>query len=276
MKLIGIVYLVLFYGYLVSMLTDVTFEPSAFMKIKISWINWIWPNNTGVNPDAILNTVATTLLPVLLQHGLFYSSASWVILGKGKALDNNAIFFHEFLLSDFVRLYLKYVCDQNISGKICSNVMFMIWGYSGKQFNHTLLPVIISHFPAGGSFDTLVHYTQGFQSAKFRQYDYCSAENLLIYNSVEPPDYDLANITVPIALFYGPGDTLDDIMDVKKLYRVLPNVVDVYKIPWRNFNHMDFIWAKDAPKLVYKRVLKIMRSENLNNVTSMEKCYVDN
>lgn len=45
-------------------------------------------------------------------------------------------FFHEFLLSDFVRLYLKYVCDQNISGKICSNVMFMIWGYSGKQFNH--------------------------------------------------------------------------------------------------------------------------------------------
>lgn len=64
--------------------------------------------------------------------------------------------------------------------------------------------------------------------------------------------------------------------DVKKLYRVLPNVVDVYKIPWRNFNHVDFIWAKDAPKLVYERVIKIMRSENLNNVTSMEKCYVGN
>ncbi|XP_070157969.1 uncharacterized protein [Polyergus mexicanus] len=184
-------------------------------------------------------------------------------------------FFHKFLLSNYVRLFLKYVCNQNISRKICSNVMFMIWGYS-EQFNHTLLPVIINHLPAGGSFDTLVHYTQGFQSGKFRQYDYGSTKNLLIYNSVEPPDYDLTNITVPIALFYSSGDTLDDIMDVKKLYRLLPNVVNVYKIPWHNFNHLDFIWAKDAPKLVYERVLKIMKSENLNNVTSMKKCYVSN
>lgn len=65
-----------------------------------------------------------------------------------------------------------------------------------------------------------MHYIQGFQSAKFRQYDYGSAENLLIYNSVEPPDYDLANITVPIALFYGPGDTLDDIMVNKEIFNI--------------------------------------------------------
>lgn len=29
---------------------------------------------------------------------------------------------------------------------------------------------------------------------------------------MEPPDYNLANITIPTALFYGPGDLLDNIM----------------------------------------------------------------
>ncbi|XP_050454052.1 lipase 1-like isoform X1 [Cataglyphis hispanica] len=283
----------------------------------------------------------------------------------------------EFLQSDLVKFFFKYVCDENITGEFCSNVLFMMFGQdreqlnstllpfilshsgsetsfktlvhfaqevrSGKfrkydygraknlliynsteppdydlanittpialfyadndlgviaedvkrlyhllpnildmyevpwsKFNHTLLPVIFSHFPAGGSFDTLVQYVQGFQSNKFRQYDYGSARNLLIYNSVEPADYNLANIMIPIALFYGPGDTLDNIMGVKKLYRMLPNVVDVYEVPWRNFNHVDFIWAKDARKLVYERVLRIMRSENSNNVTSMKKCYAGN
>jgi len=58
--------------------------------------------------------------------------------------------------------------------------------------------------------------------------------------------------------------------DVKRLYHLLPNVVDMYEVPWSKFNHMDFVWAKDASKLVYDRILKIMRRENPNNVISVE------
>jgi len=58
--------------------------------------------------------------------------------------------------------------------------------------------------------------------------------------------------------------------DVKRLAPLLPNVVDMYKVPWSKFNHVGFIWAKDASKLVYDRILKIMREENLNNVTSVK------
>ncbi|KMQ93554.1 atp-dependent rna helicase tdrd9 [Lasius niger] len=64
--------------------------------------------------------------------------------------------------------------------------------------------------------------------------------------------------------------TMNDLrMDVKRLYHLLPNVVDMYEVPWPNFNHMDFLWAKDAPKLVYKRILKIMKGKNSTNVTTM-------
>ncbi|GAB1860472.1 Lipase [Camponotus japonicus] len=185
-------------------------------------------------------------------------------------------YFHEFLLSNFVRSFLIYGSDQNIIKDIFSNMMFTLWGYDREQFSYHLLPLIMGHFPAGNSFNMIAHYMQIIQSGKFRQYDYGRAKNILIYNSVEPPDYDLVNITIPIALFYGPGDLLDNIMDIRRLYHLLPNVMDIYQVPWRNFNHADFIFAKDAPKLVYERVFKIM-VENSNNVTSIVKrkdeCY---
>ncbi|KAM0729350.1 Lipase 3 [Formica fusca] len=178
-------------------------------------------------------------------------------------------FFHDEFLpqGNFLRFLSKYGCDQNFAEKeICAELIFLICGYDPEQFDYTLLPVILNHDPAGASTKTVLHYIQGYQSGKFRQYDYGHEKNLVIYNSPEPPDYDLVNITVPIALFYGPGDWLVNII---KLYRLLPKVMYMYEVPWPKFSHSDFTWAKDAPKLVYKRVLKLMKERNLNNTTSV-------
>ncbi|XP_029159665.1 gastric triacylglycerol lipase-like isoform X1 [Nylanderia fulva] len=178
--------------------------------------------------------------------------------------------FHKFLLIDFVRVSLKYLCSHNLGKEICAHTIFMMWGYDWEQLDYILLPDIISHFPAGGSAYILMQYAQAIESGKFRQYDYGHAKNLLIYNSMEPPDYNLSKITVPIALFYGPGDTLVDIVDLKRLFCALSNVMDVYAVPWSNFNHVDFIWAKDAPKLVYERIFRIMKKEKMNDTLAIK------
>ncbi|CAL1684019.1 unnamed protein product [Lasius platythorax] len=183
------------------------------------------------------------------------------------------LFFHDELLpqSDLLRFVSKYVCNQNLdTQKFCADIIFMTCGFDREQFNYTLLPVILNHDPAGSSAKTILHYNQVYQSDKFRQYDYGLLKNLFMYHSPEPPNYDLANITVPIALFYGSNDWIVNTVNVKKLHRILPNVVDIYEVPWPNFNHLDFIWAKDAPKLVYERVLKIMREKYPNNAVSTE------
>ncbi|XP_011706895.1 PREDICTED: lipase 3-like, partial [Wasmannia auropunctata] len=91
---------------------------------------------------------------------------------------------------------------------------------------------------------------QEIQSGKFRQYDYGPEKNQLIYNAMQPPEYYLANITVPIALFYADNDWLSSSQDVKKLHSILPNVLDLCRVPFPNFNHLDYIWGKDAPELV--------------------------
>ncbi|EFN63086.1 Lipase 3 [Camponotus floridanus] len=122
-------------------------------------------------------------------------------------------FFHnEFLpQNNFWKYLAKYGCEQNIiEEKICANLIFIICGYDREELNYTLLPIILSHDPAGASTKTILHYIQIYQTGKFRKYDYGLDKNLLVYNSSEPPDYNLANITVPIALFYGLGDWLVD------------------------------------------------------------------
>ncbi|XP_025266501.1 lipase 3-like [Camponotus floridanus] len=178
------------------------------------------------------------------------------------------LFFHDEFFGDSVRFLLEDICDQNI--EFCFNMISMIWGDDREQFNITLLPVILKNAPAGTSIKTILHFIQVFESGKFRKYNYGRERNLLIYNSTEPPNYNLSNTTVPIALFYADNDWIVDTEDVKRLYHSLSNVVDMYEVPWSKFNHVDFIWAKDAPKLVYDRILKIMKGKNPKNVTSIK------
>ncbi|XP_025266697.1 lipase 1 [Camponotus floridanus] len=180
------------------------------------------------------------------------------------------LFHGEFLQSDIVRFLARNICNDNIIAKIIYfNLLFMLVGDDPKQFSYSLLPVILNHYPTSASVKTLLHYAQIFESGKFRKYDYGRMKNLFIYNSTEPPNYDLSNITVSVALFYD-NNWIISTEDIKRLCHSLPNVVDMYEVPWSKFNHVDFILAKDASKLVYDRILKIMRRKNPNNITSVK------
>ncbi len=46
--------------------------------------------------------------------------------------------------------------------------------------------------------------------------------------------------------------------DVKTLF-TLPHVIESYKVPNKDFNHVDFLWGLDAPKLVYQKIFKLLK-----------------
>ncbi|XP_029158384.1 lipase 1-like [Nylanderia fulva] len=175
------------------------------------------------------------------------------------------VLFHDetFPKDAFNAIMTLLGCNLNFyQAELCvNNFIFMPFGNNPEQFNLTQLPIIVSHLPVAASLKTVVHYVQIIKSGKFRQYDHGATKNLLIYKSMEPPEYNLSSITRPIAIYYGNNDLLVQPIDVKRLYNLLPNVIDMYEVPWPNFNHMDFVLANDAPKLLYERVLKIINGK---------------
>lgn len=81
---------------------------------------------------------------------------------------------------------------------------------------------------------------------------------------MSPPDYNLNNIQVPVAIYYARDDWLASVKDVERLLDSLPNVVQSYLVPHKKFNHVDFLWGVDAPKFVYEAVFSVMNLTDHN------------
>ncbi|XP_044728675.1 gastric triacylglycerol lipase-like [Chrysoperla carnea] len=171
---------------------------------------------------------------------------------------------YKLLADGIVTQFLaKYGCEKSGLEKMCENIFFIFTGYDESQLDEKNLPVILSHSPAGTSTKTLIHFAQEVQAkGRFQHFDYGEEENLKRYGSPSPKEYNLGNVTVPVAVFYGDNDWLAAKKDVEISYNKLPNKIEIYRVPYPKFNHIDFVWAKDAPKLLYQRLLKLMRQFN--------------
>lgn len=125
-------------------------------------------------------------------------------------------------------------------------------------FFQTILPVVLGHTPAGASTRQIIHFGQLYNSNEFLQFNFGWLQNRRIYGTKRPPAYNLTAITAPVFLHYSDNDWLSTPSDVERLMIELPVVVGRYRVPMKKFNHLDFVFANDANKLVYERLLNIM------------------
>ncbi|XP_031767944.2 lipase 1-like [Galleria mellonella] len=193
------------------------------------------------------------------------SQATQILARSGglikKVLNNNGIYE---LLSDtpLIRIVKNILCDAGpVADILCNRIVMSLNIFSYTELNATLLPVIFSHAPSGASIGQVNHYLQGIVSGDFRQYDHGPDRNMKKYGRVTPPSYPLAKISAPVALFFSDSDLVCSSRDVYKLRRKLSNCVDMYKIPNEyHFGHVDFIWAKHFRNVIYKRIIKLLKT----------------
>lgn len=121
-----------------------------------------------------------------------------------------------------------------------------------------MLPVVLGHTPAGASSRQVVHFGQLYKSNKFVNFDHGFIMNKIKYGSFTPPAYNLSAIRTPIFLHYADNDWLSTPKDVDKLSKSIKSVVGKFRVSLNNFNHLDFVFAKNATELIYNRLLNIM------------------
>ncbi|XP_011860682.1 PREDICTED: lipase 3-like isoform X2 [Vollenhovia emeryi] len=158
-----------------------------------------------------------------------------------------------------IKIARTFCNDKAITQIICVTILFFIVGPDPAQLNTTTLPEILSYYPAGTSIQTFDHYYQNLRKNEFRMYDYGVAENYERYKQKKPPSYDLKKITAPTVLIYSDNDNIVPEENVLELSKRLPNVLLTEKVPYKLFNHADFMWAIDVKTLLYDRVLELIQ-----------------
>ncbi|CAF3712531.1 unnamed protein product [Rotaria sp. Silwood1] len=166
----------------------------------------------------------------------------------------------EFLASsNSIKWLAKHACGNVILNPlICENVLFILCGPDNKNLNATRTEVYISHEPDGTSVKNMIHFAQMFLSKQFQAYDYGSADkNRLHYNQTTPPIYSIRPMKVPTAIFSSGEDWLADPEDVAFILDNIQNLVYKKYIP--DYNHLDFVWALTANKVIYQDLINQMQ-----------------
>nr|XP_021190894.2 lipase 1 [Helicoverpa armigera] len=114
--------------------------------------------------------------------------------------------------------------------------------------------VLFGHFPAGTSVHNMARYGQSMNSGRFEKFDYGREQNLVLYGSEEPPQYNLSATTVPVMCIYGKNDGLVDTRDVEWLMAQLPNVLKMVKVEDPQWSHLDFTYSQYTKNTVFPKI----------------------
>lgn len=200
----------------------------------------------AMSPMAYMTNVRSPLFRMIAPNSQF-SELLQQQLGDG-----------EFLPTvNFVQTVGGVMCQNEIGcPNVCSNLNFVMSGANVETLNVSQIPVIIKHLPAGTSSRLMRQFAQGVASNEFNRYDFGADVNMKVYGQRLPTKYDMVNVKVPVSLYYSEEDWLAHPTDVERLAKELPNMQDLYKVPEPHFASMDFQFSRNAPEIVYKRLIE--------------------
>ncbi|CAH0715864.1 unnamed protein product, partial [Brenthis ino] len=166
--------------------------------------------------------------------------------------------------SSVINKILRRVCPTgDIGYTICVlGIIFPIVGYDPEELEESFVPTFIEHYPAGASAKDFLHFLQVGRNKNFARYDYGTQMNQAVYNSTNPPIYDLGKVTMPIALLAGENDFLSSLEDVAILRKQLPNVVYYLVNPRSQMNHLDYIWGRRMKDYLFPFIYRMLERYN--------------
>ncbi|XP_074088344.1 lipase member K-like isoform X2 [Macrotis lagotis] len=150
------------------------------------------------------------------------------------------------------------VCHVPIFHQLCESIFFIRYGPGHKNLNESRLDVYIANYPGGMSIQNLVHWSQIFTSRRLQAFDWKDPVlNMMHYNQVTPPLYNVTLMTVPTMLWSGGEDAFAGPLDVDNLLPNISNLIYHKRISY--YHHMDFFLAMDAPQQVFCEIVNMIK-----------------
>lgn len=107
------------------------------------------------------------------------------------------------------------------------------------------------------SMKKILHYSQLMESGKFRQFDH-HENNLNVYGTSEPPDYDLSLISSPTYIYGGDRDGFVSPKDLERLKNEIQNVKMFKILP--TYSHCDVLIGERAKNDLYKLIMTAVKT----------------
>ncbi|XP_036121833.1 gastric triacylglycerol lipase-like [Molossus molossus] len=169
---------------------------------------------------------------------------------------NKAFYPHNY----FDNILANEVCTREKLEALCSNAIFLHFGFDQKNLNMSRMDVYLSHNPEKTSVQNMLHWSQAVKSDKFQAFDWGNpVQNMRHYHQPTPPDCHLTDINVPIAVWEGGNNWVADPHDVDRLLSKFPKLIYHKRIP--SYNHMDFVWGLNAPQEVYNKIVSMIEKD---------------
>ncbi|CAG7734755.1 unnamed protein product [Allacma fusca] len=150
------------------------------------------------------------------------------------------------------------LCSGTIPADMCMNLIFFIVGYDFKQTTNYSASMILGHTPSETSAKTLVHFVQLVKQDSFQEFDYGFLGNLQRYGTLFPPKYNLTENNVATFVMWGLNDWLVKPTSAARNIHELGNVTRSEAVKDKWFNHLDFMYAKNAKEMVYDHCLEYL------------------
>ncbi|KAI5737914.1 hypothetical protein M8J77_000710 [Diaphorina citri] len=198
-------------------------------------------------------------------EGLYGIYARWTY-------KDNAIAMEKGTDVEVITRYLCYTKSPTLP--LCKLLLELSSGFGSNQTVATAGAKMMTKFPGSSSVNLIKHVVQSVRTGQFKPLSYGRKENLKRYGAPKPPPYPIENFNTPTAIYFGCcNDFLSSGKDAYILRSRLKNVVKFYKVPYRLFNHGDFLWGVDSYRLLYKDTLDLIDAYNQesNNVDQPTK-----
>ncbi|KAK9718408.1 cholesterol esterase [Basidiobolus ranarum] len=197
----------------------------------------------AITPGGLHSSVVDTFLRAT-------PNIAYLLLGKKCAL-SSAVFWKDFLPRP---LFVRAI----------DIAVGFLFGWHSQNIDPEVKAIVYGHLYSYASVKGVVHWFQIINSGSFRFFD----ESPTIFPSSKATNGHICHpfttnqITTPIVMFYGGSDSL---CDIEVLKSQLPKLKNSHEI--KHFEHLDFLWARDAKELVYSEVFKVLEQHSLENPT---------